>query len=66
VTRAANSQQELSKTSAQQGLALAELTGDVGAILQLCLLMAAIEGQTTNFTMKIDRLHVSLFLSQLN
>ncbi|KAI9563968.1 hypothetical protein GHT06_007706 [Daphnia sinensis] len=44
----ANGQHELSKSSAQQGLALAKLTADVGALLQLWLLMAAIEASSGN------------------
>ncbi|XP_057371231.2 uncharacterized protein LOC130692170 [Daphnia carinata] len=44
----ANGQQELSKSSAQQGLALAEMTGDACALLQLWLLMAAIEASNGN------------------
>ena len=53
----ANGQQELSTSSAQQGLALAELTGDVCALLQLWLLMAAIEGRSLGGTFTpIDRL----------
>jgi len=50
VTGAANGQQELSKSSAQQGLAVAELTGDVGALLQLWLLLTAVEGQNCAMT----------------
>lgn len=55
--RAANGQQELSTTSAQQGLALAESTGDTPALLQLWLLMAALEGQPKT-TSRIAGLHV--------
>lgn len=44
--RTASGQQELSTTSAQQGLALAESTGDPYALLQLWLLMAALEGRS--------------------
>ncbi|XP_032778290.2 uncharacterized protein LOC116917044 [Daphnia magna] len=45
----ADGQQELSKTCAQQGLALAERTADVGALLQLWLLMAALEATSGNW-----------------